>query len=82
MTRVTTDAAGSVSTVVEIAIRAARSAGKTIDAGGNGRICDRSQTVDLAQLNRTAIARGQRIVFALPAAMPDRTDDMNHMPRW
>ena len=35
----------------------------------------------LAQFDGAAIARGQRLIFALAAAMPDRADGMNHMPR-
>ena len=34
----------------------------------------------LAQLDRTGIARRQRVIFALGSASPDRTDGMNHMP--
>ena len=35
----------------------------------------------LAQFDGAAIARRQRVIFALAAAMPDRADGMNHMPR-
>ena len=34
-----------------------------------------------AELQRAAIARGQRLVFAFSAAVPDRSDGMNDMPR-
>jgi hypothetical protein len=37
--------------------------------------------VGLAEFNGAAIARRQRVIFALAAAMPDRADGMNHMPR-
>ena len=35
----------------------------------------------LAEFDGAAVARGQGLVFALAAAMPDRADGMNHMPR-
>ena len=34
----------------------------------------------LAEFDGTAIARCQRLVFALAAAVPDRADGMDHMP--
>jgi hypothetical protein len=37
--------------------------------------------VRLAQLQRAAITRRQRLVLAFAAAMPDRADGMNDMPR-
>jgi len=37
--------------------------------------------VALAQFKRAAIARCQRLIFALASAMPDRADGMNDMPR-
>ena len=45
-------------------------AGKAIEA----------KTVFPAQLDGAAIARRQRLIFAPVAAMPDRTDGMDHMP--
>ncbi|MEA2897290.1 MAG: hypothetical protein QOJ84_2905 [Bradyrhizobium sp.] len=35
----------------------------------------------LAELQPAAIARGQRLVLAFAAAVPDRSDGMNDMPR-
>ena len=35
----------------------------------------------LAQLQCAAITRGQRLVLAFAAAVPDRADGMNDMPR-
>jgi hypothetical protein len=55
--------------------------GETINASGNGRKRDRCKTVDLAKFDGAAIARRQRIIFALAAAVPDRPDGMNYMPR-
>jgi hypothetical protein len=37
--------------------------------------------VGLTEFYDAAIARGQRLVFALAAAVPDRSDRMNDMPR-
>ena len=34
----------------------------------------------LAQFDGAAIARRQRLIFALASAVPDRADGMNHMP--
>jgi hypothetical protein len=53
--------------------------GKTIDAGGDRGKGNRSQTVGLAQFDGAAIAGRQRLIFALAAAVPDRTDSMDHM---
>ena len=54
---------------------------KAIDAGGNGRKGNRWQMMDLAEFDRTGVAGRQRVIFTLAAAVPDRTDSMNHMPR-
>ena len=54
--------------------------GETIDAGGNRGKSNRSKAMDLAQLDGAAIARRQRLIFALASAMPHRADGMNHMP--
>ena len=35
----------------------------------------------VAEFDGAAIARCQRLLFALVAAMPDRADGMDHMPR-
>ena len=35
----------------------------------------------LAEFDGAAIARRQRLILATAAAIPDRTDGMNHMPR-
>jgi hypothetical protein len=53
---------------------------EAIDAGGNGGKRDRGKAVGVAEFNGAAIARRQRVIFALASAMPDRTDGMNHMP--
>jgi hypothetical protein len=36
--------------------------------------------VGLAQFDGASIARRQRFIFAVAAAVPDRADGMNHMP--
>jgi hypothetical protein len=54
---------------------------KTVDAGRDGRKGNRCQTVGLTEFYGAAIARGQRLVLALAAAMPDRSDRMNDMRR-
>jgi hypothetical protein len=53
---------------------------KTIDAGGDRGKGNRSKAVGLAQFDGAAIAGRQRLIFALAAAVPDRTDGMDHMP--
>ena len=55
--------------------------GKAIDAGGNRGKGNRSQAVRLAQLDGAGVARRQRFIFAAAAAIPDRTDGVNDMPR-
>jgi hypothetical protein len=35
----------------------------------------------LAQFDGTCVARRQRLIFALAAAVPDRAHGMNHLPR-
>jgi hypothetical protein len=55
--------------------------GETINPSRNSGKSDRSQPTGLAELDGPAIARGQRLVFALPAAMPYRTHGVNHVPR-
>jgi len=54
--------------------------GKAIDAGGDGGKGNRSKAVALAQRDGADIARRQRLVFALAAVVPDRTNGMNHVP--
>jgi hypothetical protein len=54
---------------------------KTVDAGGDRRERDRGEAVGLAKFDGAAIARRQRGIFALTAAMPNRPNGMNHMPR-
>ena len=54
--------------------------GKTIDTGGNGRECDRCQTVFATKLNRARIAGGEQLILAAVTAVPYWTDGMDHMP--
>jgi hypothetical protein len=54
---------------------------ETIDAGRDGGKSNRGKAVGLAQFDGAAIARRQRLVFTPAAAVPDRADGMNHMPR-
>jgi hypothetical protein len=54
---------------------------EAIDTGRNGRKGNRAKAVGLAEFNGAAIARRQRLILAPVAAIPDRTDGMNHMPR-
>jgi hypothetical protein len=54
---------------------------KTIDAGGDGGKRDGRQAVRLAQLYGAAVTRRERLVLAFAAAVPDRSDGMNDMPR-
>ena len=35
----------------------------------------------LAQLDGAVVTRRQQLIFAPVATLPDRADDMNHMPR-
>src|SRR5262249_36827429 len=65
--------------------RADRDAGgtvgrKTIDAGRDRRIGDRSKAVLGRQPKRRAIARGEQLVLSLAAAAPHRADCVDHMP--
>jgi hypothetical protein len=53
---------------------------KAVDAGGDGGKGNRRQAVGLTEFYRAAIARGQRLVLAF-AAVPDRSDGVNDMPR-
>jgi hypothetical protein len=55
--------------------------GEIIYAGGDGGKGNRRKIVGLAELQRSAIARRQRFILALAAAMPDRPYGMNDMPR-
>jgi hypothetical protein len=55
--------------------------GKAIDPGGNRGKGDRNKLMDLAEFDGAAIARGQRVILTPAAAVPDRTDGMNDMPR-
>jgi len=50
-------------------------------AGRNGGKGNRSKAVDLGQIDGAGVARRQRFILAPAAALPDRTDGMNHMPR-
>ena len=81
MTRLTPGAAVSASTVVVTAMLGRAIGGECVDAGGNGGKGDRGQAVRLAKADGAAIARRQRLIFARVAAVPDRTDGMNHVPR-
>jgi hypothetical protein len=54
---------------------------EAINAGRDGGKGNRCQAVGLAQLDRTAIARGQRLVLTFAATMPDRSYGVNDMPR-
>ena len=54
---------------------------KTVDAGGDGGKRDGRKAVRLAQLHGAAVTRRQRLVFAFAAALPDRADGMNDIPR-
>ena len=53
---------------------------ETIDAGGDRRKGHRSKAMGLAQLKGAAIARRQRLIFALAATVPNRANGMNHIP--
>ncbi len=55
--------------------------GKAIDAGGNRGKGNRSETVGLTKTDSPEVARRQQLIFACVAAVPDRTDGMNHVPR-
>ena len=52
---------------------------ETVDASGNRRECDRGQAIRLTQLQRAAIAGGEQFVLALPAAVPNRSNGMDHV---
>jgi hypothetical protein len=52
-----------------------------IDAGGNGRECDGAQSSGLAKRDGAPIARGEKLVLAFAAAVPDRPDGVDHMAR-
>src|ERR1700710_2236439 len=54
---------------------------KTVDAGGDGGKRDGRKAVRLAQLHGAAVTRRERLVFAFTAALPDRADGMNDIPR-
>jgi hypothetical protein len=54
---------------------------KAVDACGNGRECDRGERDRLTERDRTPIAGGQELVLALVAALPHRSDSMDHMAR-
>src|ERR1700722_4429277 len=55
--------------------------GETIDAGRNRGKGDRGEVASLGEFDGAAIARRQRGILALVAALPDRTDGMDHIPR-
>jgi hypothetical protein len=55
--------------------------GETVDPGGNGGKGNRTKAVGVAEFDGAAIARCQSGIFALAAAVPDRADGMNHVPR-
>ena len=73
-------AASQRSTVAETAIRAARSAGND-RCRWRWRETQPKRGRALAQLDGAGVAGGQRVVLALVAAIPDRADGMDHMPR-
>ena len=54
---------------------------KTIDPGGNRGKGNRGKAMGLAEFDRATIARCKRVILAMAAAVPDRADGMNHMPR-
>ena len=54
--------------------------GKAINAGGNGGKGYGEKCVGLAQFERAAIAGSEQLVFARVAAVPNRTDGVNHIP--
>jgi hypothetical protein len=54
---------------------------KAVDACGDGRKGDRCKAVRLAQLHGAAVTGRERLVLAFAAALPDRADGMNDVPR-
>ena len=54
--------------------------GEAIDPGGDRRKGHRGKAVLLAQRDRMAIAGGEQIIFAVAAAIPHRTNRMDHVP--
>ena len=54
---------------------------KSEDAGRNRGKRHRFEMVVLAELDRTAIARGELPILPTTTAIPDRPNGMNHMPR-
>jgi hypothetical protein len=55
---------------------------KSEDAGRNRGERHRFEIVVTAKLDRTAITRGELLILPTIAAVPDRSDGMDHMPRW
>jgi hypothetical protein len=55
---------------------------KSEDAGRNRGKRHRFEIVVTAKLDRTAIARGEMFILPTMAAVPDRPNGMDHMPRW
>src|SRR5580692_10479005 len=51
--------------------------GKTKGAGRNGGKSDRGKRVTFAKLDGAPVAGGELLVFALSAAIPDRSNSMN-----
>ena len=76
----TSGAAPSASTTVVDGDGRRAIGGETIDAGGDRGICQRSKRIGLSQFKRAAIAGGEQFILARVAAVPDRTDGMDHVP--
>jgi hypothetical protein len=55
---------------------------KSEGAGRNRGKRRRFEIVVTAKLDRAAIAQGELLILPAIAAVPDRSDGMNHMPRW
>lgn len=53
--------------------------GKAIDAGRNCRKGDRCEAVLLAQFDRAAVAGGKQVVLAERAAIPHRSNRVDHV---
>jgi hypothetical protein len=51
-----------------------------IDTGGDRGICQRRKRIGLSQFKRAAIAGGEQFILACVAAVPDRTNGMDHVP--
>ena len=55
---------------------------KSEDAGRNRGKRHRFEMVVLAELDRTAIARGELLILPTVDTVPDRPDGMDHVSRW